>query len=265
MSKIALAGNASGTGTITLESPNTNTDFTINLPAASGTLVTTGGTVTFGAGTAAAPSITNTTDTNTGIYFPAADTLGITTGGSEALRVNPSGQAEFTDGTAAAPSITNSGDTNTGVYFSAADTVDIATNGTQRAQFDSSGNFKFNSGFGSAGIAFGCRAWVNFDATRDASGAASSANTARFIRGSGNVSDVVKVSDAVFTINFINPMPDANYAVIGIAHTPALTNGTLQGPTSSAANQTTTSMRVSTVTTDTTIFNPTFVQVAIFR
>jgi hypothetical protein len=95
MSKIALAGNASGTGTITLESPNTNTDFTINLPAASGTLVTTGGTVTFGAGTAAAPSITNSTDTNTGIYFPAADTIGFTEGGAESLRLNSSGNAVF--------------------------------------------------------------------------------------------------------------------------------------------------------------------------
>lgn len=204
MSKIALAGNASGTGTITLESPNTNTDFTINLPAASGTLVTTGGTVTFGAGTAAAPSITNTTDTNTGIYFPAADTLGVTTNGTEALRVNPSGQVEFRDGTAALPSITNSGDTNTGVYFSAADTVDIATGGTQRAQFDSSGNFKFNSGYGSAATAYGCRAWVNFDGFA----------TVPTIRGAGNVASVTRNATGDYTITFITPMPDANYAYV---------------------------------------------------
>jgi hypothetical protein len=207
MSKIALAGNASGTGTITLESPNTNTDFTINLPAASGTLVTTGGTVTFGAGTAAAPSITNTTDTNTGIYFPAADTLGVTTGGTEALRVNSSGQVEFRDGTAALPSITNSGDTNTGVYFSSGDTVDIATGGTQRAQFDSSGNFKFNSGYGSAATAYGCRAWVNFDGTV----------SPPTIRGSGNVSQVTRGATGDYTITFTNAMPDANYAVTGTA------------------------------------------------
>jgi hypothetical protein len=95
MSKIALAGNAGGTGTITLASPNTNTDFTINLPAASGTLVTTGGTVTFGAGTAAAPSITNTNDTNTGIYFPATDTIGFSEGGVESFRLNSSGEGVF--------------------------------------------------------------------------------------------------------------------------------------------------------------------------
>jgi hypothetical protein len=32
-------------------------------------------------GSAAAPSITNTGDTNTGIFFPAADTVGVVTGG----------------------------------------------------------------------------------------------------------------------------------------------------------------------------------------
>jgi hypothetical protein len=42
-------------------------------------------------GTAAAPSITNTDDTNTGVFFPAADTVSIATGGVERMRVNSSG------------------------------------------------------------------------------------------------------------------------------------------------------------------------------
>jgi hypothetical protein len=42
MSKIALAGNASGTGTFTIAGPNTNTNYTITLPQETGTLVTTG-------------------------------------------------------------------------------------------------------------------------------------------------------------------------------------------------------------------------------
>ena len=41
-------------------------------------------------GTAAAPAIRGT-DTNTGIFFPAADTVGVATGGSERVRVNSSG------------------------------------------------------------------------------------------------------------------------------------------------------------------------------
>jgi microcystin-dependent protein len=39
--------------------------------------------ITFGDGTAAAPSITNTGDTNCGIFFPAADTVGISAGGTQ--------------------------------------------------------------------------------------------------------------------------------------------------------------------------------------
>ena len=40
MSKIALSGNTSGTGTLTIAAPNTNTDRTFNLPDASGTVLT---------------------------------------------------------------------------------------------------------------------------------------------------------------------------------------------------------------------------------
>jgi len=43
------------------------------------------------AGTALAPSVTANGDTNTGIFFPAADTVAVTTGGSERARVDSSG------------------------------------------------------------------------------------------------------------------------------------------------------------------------------
>jgi hypothetical protein len=39
MSKIALQGNASGTGTLTIAAPDTNTDRTLTLPDATGTVV----------------------------------------------------------------------------------------------------------------------------------------------------------------------------------------------------------------------------------
>ena len=42
-------------------------------------------------GTASNPSITNNGDTNTGIFFPAADTIGFAEGGSEAMRIDSSG------------------------------------------------------------------------------------------------------------------------------------------------------------------------------
>ena len=41
MSKVALSGNALGSGTFTIASPNSNTDQTLSLPDASGTILTT--------------------------------------------------------------------------------------------------------------------------------------------------------------------------------------------------------------------------------
>jgi len=47
--------------------------------------------IAFGAGTVSNPSITTTGDTNTGIYFPAADTIAFTEGGVESMRIDSSG------------------------------------------------------------------------------------------------------------------------------------------------------------------------------
>jgi hypothetical protein len=43
------------------------------------------------AGTVSAPAITTTGDTNTGIFFPAADTIAFAEGGAEAMRIDSSG------------------------------------------------------------------------------------------------------------------------------------------------------------------------------
>jgi hypothetical protein len=58
-----------------------------------GTLSVTGSAtvIEFADGSAAAPSITNDGDTNTGIFFPAADTIAFTEGGVEAARFDSSG------------------------------------------------------------------------------------------------------------------------------------------------------------------------------
>ena len=49
------------------------------------------GNATFPAGTALLPSITTTGDLNTGMWFPAADTIAFSEGGVEALRIDSSG------------------------------------------------------------------------------------------------------------------------------------------------------------------------------
>jgi len=58
-----------------------------------GTLSVTGSAtvIEFADGSAAAPSITNDGDTNTGIFFPAADTIAFSEGGVEAARIDSAG------------------------------------------------------------------------------------------------------------------------------------------------------------------------------
>ncbi len=48
------------------------------------------GVASFADGTVALPSITNTGDANTGVYFPAEDTVAVTAGGTESFRVDSS-------------------------------------------------------------------------------------------------------------------------------------------------------------------------------
>jgi uncharacterized protein (AIM24 family) len=116
MSKIALSGNASGTGTFTIASPNSSTDRTLNLPDAAGTIQVSGN--------------------------PISGTTG-----------------------------------------------------------SFSGDLSFNSGYGSAAVAYGCRAWVNFSGTGTVA-----------IRASGNVSSITDNGTGTYTMNFTTAMPDVNYA-----------------------------------------------------
>ena len=117
MSNVALSGNASGTGTFTIASPNSNTDRTLTLPDATGTVQVSGN--------------------------PISGTTG-----------------------------------------------------------SFSGDLSFNSGYGSAAVAYGCRAWVNFNGTGTVA-----------IRASGNVSSITDNGAGDYTVNMTTAMPDANYAI----------------------------------------------------
>jgi len=153
MSKISIEGNALGSGTFTIASPNSNSNRTLNLPDASGTMVITGGaqTIEFAAGTVSAPSITTTGDTNTGIFFPAADTIAFTEGGAEAMRIDSSGNALV--GTTTAPGSNGGG---IAIYrsdyprltFRNSTTGDAATDGTEFVL--NTGNFEIFNREGAA-------------------------------------------------------------------------------------------------------------------
>ena len=118
MSLVKVQGNASGTGIFTVAAPNSNTDRTLTLPDATGTIQVSG----------------NAISGTTGSF---------------------------------------------------------------------SGDLSFNSGYGSAAVAYGCRAWVNFNGTGTVA-----------IRGSGNVTSITDNATGDYTVNFTTAMPDANYSVV---------------------------------------------------
>jgi hypothetical protein len=84
MATVALSGIITPTNVVTTTSTSTLTNKTLSSP-------TITGVSTFAAGTAALPALTTTGDTNTGIFFPAADTIAFTEGGTESMRISSSG------------------------------------------------------------------------------------------------------------------------------------------------------------------------------
>ena len=92
------------------------------------------GIASFPDGSAAAPSITNTGDTNTGIYFGAADQVDITVGGSQILSVQSTGisvtgnitaSGNITMGEAATDNITFNADVNSNMIPNTHNSFDL--------------------------------------------------------------------------------------------------------------------------------------------
>jgi hypothetical protein len=62
---------------------------------------------------------------------------------------------------------------------------------------------------------FACRAWVNFDGTRNEADTGASTNNANVkVRASGNVTRVLKNTTGDYTVTFATPMPDFNYCAV---------------------------------------------------
>jgi hypothetical protein len=87
------------------------------------------GVTTVQAGTASAPAITTTGDTNTGIFFPAADTIAFAEGGAEVARFDSSGNLGIGTTTPAQKlTVTGAGATSVRIQDTNSNTWDITNN-----------------------------------------------------------------------------------------------------------------------------------------
>jgi hypothetical protein len=114
-----------------------------------------------------------------------------------------------------------------------------------------SGDLSFNSGYGSAAVAYGCRAWVNFNGTSTVA-----------IRGSGNVTSITDNGTGDYTVNFTTAMPDANYSAVPQSGEPS---GTDNNSTARVLATSTSTTRIGVKNSSFVFTDYLLVSLAIFR
>jgi len=185
MSKVKIKGNASGTGVLTIEAPNTDTDRTITLPDED---ITLGGGVDGIVSTANATAITIDSSENVGVG---------TSSPSVALQVEDSDfhQAYF-KGTSTVGGIRlgNSVYDNGFIYYDNGANMLFYTNSTERMRITSDGR----------GLSqFTAKAWVNFNGIGTVA-----------INDSHNVSSITDNGTGTWYLNYGNNMSNSNYAIV---------------------------------------------------
>lgn len=184
MSQVAISGNAAGTGVFTIASPNSNSSYTLTLPAQTGTIATTAD-ITSSANTATASDITGVSTTATVTSGTTAMTVGSATNIVAGMYVVAQGITPGTTvSTIVGTAVTLSANANATLsaapvtFYTVAKVVTPGSIGGRTA-----------------------RAWVNFVGSTVA------------INASFNVTSVTLNSVGNYTINFTNAFADNAYSV----------------------------------------------------
>jgi hypothetical protein len=160
MSLVKVQGNVSGTGTLTIAAPNTNSDRTLNLPDQTGTLLTGSGAIGVNA-SAATNSLVIDASGNVGIGTSSPSAKLVTSGpaqfiGSGAVFPTTGCGVEIVGAPNGSPSYIQAYNRDNSTWQQvdlAGSTVSFRTNGSERARIDSSGNLlvAYTSGGTAAG------------------------------------------------------------------------------------------------------------------
>jgi hypothetical protein len=204
--------NTASGGSVSIEPTNTASNYTLTVPAQTGTVIASDSSGNVGIGTSPyamaglaggvaldmttgfqALSFNNSAYLTSNAYFNSGWKYKASTG-STAIFMEYVGDISF--------------------YKASSGTAGAALTWTEQARITSAGLMQFNSGYGSVATAYGCRAWVNFNGTGTVA-----------IRASGNVSSITDNGTGDYTINFTSAMPDTNYSVSGALNEVASNNG----------------------------------------
>jgi hypothetical protein len=257
MSKIALSGNASGTGTLTIAAPNTNSDATINLPTVTGgDFIVSNASGNVGIGTSspgAKLDLWNSSSAGGG------NTLRFTNATTSIASEGIIGKIEFYSEDASAPGASvkafiasvSEGTSPDGALVFATDTntgtpterMRISSNGQQQSVIPG-GTTLYPE--------YKCRAWVNFNGTGTVA-----------IRASGNVSSITDNGTGNYTVNFTTAMPDADYSTLVAAS--SIGSNTSVDTWANGYVFTTTSVRIEVESNSSAAVDRDHVSVAIFR
>jgi len=219
------------------------------ISAVDGSLTVSGADFTsISAGTTSIPSISPTGDSNTGIFFPSADTIAFAEGGVEGLRLDSNGNV--TIGTNSPVNLGGGGVLSKGIQiknftisnYDGEPNTYLTANGyydninwryiqsKAAARYDLvSDHTWYTASSGTAGntITWTERAKIdssgNFQFNSGYGSAATAYGcrawvnfdgTSGSIRGSGNVSSITKHGTGDYTVNFSSSMPDGNHSTV---------------------------------------------------